>query len=75
MSQHRQGFAFPVFFLQAREVSWEDLEREVAVRVQGRPILIQADRDVALDKIVKIMDVAKRLRVGKLGIAAIASGS
>ena len=57
-------------FLQAREISWDDLEREMAVRLKGKPLLIHADKDVALEKIVRVMDIAKRLKVGKLGIAA-----
>jgi biopolymer transport protein ExbD len=34
-----------------------------------RPVMIQADRDLALQKVVMVMDVAKRLSVGKLGIS------
>lgn len=34
-----------------------------------RPILIQADRDIALQKVVSVMDIAKRLQVSKLGIS------
>lgn len=62
-------------FFQAREIAWENLEQEMAVRLKGKPVLIQADKGVALEHIVKVMDVAKRLKVGKLGIAAIRSGS
>ncbi len=62
-------------FLAAREIPWIDLERELALRIRGKSLLIQADKDTALDKIVKIMDIAKRLKVGKLGIAATPSGS
>lgn len=62
-------------FLQARQVAWEDLERELAVHAKNRALLIQADKNVALEKVVKIMDLAKQLKVGKLGIAAIRSGS
>ncbi|MFA5976169.1 MAG: biopolymer transporter ExbD [Elusimicrobiota bacterium] len=36
---------------------------------RDRPVMIQADRDVVLQKIVSIMDVAKRLSVAKLGIS------
>lgn len=62
-------------FIQARPVAWNDLEREMALRVKGKSVLIQADKGVALENIVKIMDMAKRLKVGKLGIAAIPSGN
>lgn len=36
---------------------------------RDRPVMIQADRDLALQKVVSIMDVAKRLHVAKLGIS------
>lgn len=34
-----------------------------------RPVIIQADREVVLDKVIHIMDVAKQHNVAKLGIA------
>jgi biopolymer transport protein ExbD len=34
-----------------------------------RAVVIQADRETPLEKVVAVMDVAKRLQVGKLGIA------
>lgn len=36
---------------------------------QDRPVVIQADKDLALQQVVTVMDIAKRLRVGKLGIS------
>ena len=36
---------------------------------QGRPVMIQADRDLALQQVVTVMDIAKRLQVSKLGIS------
>lgn len=62
-------------FLGTKEILWENLERELGFRIKGKPLLIQADKAVELDKIVRIMDIAKRLKVGKLGIAAIPSGT
>lgn len=58
-------------FIQARQVDWDDLERELAARVKNKAILINADKNVPLEQIVKVMDMAKRLKIGKLGIAAI----
>lgn len=34
-----------------------------------RPVMIQADKDLALQNVITVMDVAKRLQVVKLGLA------
>lgn len=34
-----------------------------------RPVMIQADRDLPLQNVVSVMDIAKRLQVSKLGIS------
>jgi biopolymer transport protein TolR len=48
------------------------LESELA-RLLGkkadRPVMIQADKDIALQNVVAVMDIAKRLQVVRLGIA------
>ncbi|MBI2070633.1 MAG: biopolymer transporter ExbD [Elusimicrobia bacterium] len=62
-------------FIEARSIEWDNLERELGARLRGRPLLIQADKGVDLEFIVKFMDIARRLKVGKLGIAAIQSGT
>ncbi|OGR89425.1 MAG: hypothetical protein A2992_03375 [Elusimicrobia bacterium RIFCSPLOWO2_01_FULL_59_12] len=36
---------------------------------KDRPVMIQADKDLALQRVVTVMDVAKRLQVSKLGIS------
>ena len=36
-----------------------------------RSLLVQADRTVAIERIVVVLDIAKRLGVGKLGIGVI----
>ena len=36
---------------------------------QDRPVMIQADKDLALQQVVTVMDIAKRLQVVKLGIS------
>lgn len=33
-----------------------------------RPVVIQADKDAPLQRVISVMDVARRLKVGKLGI-------
>ena len=35
----------------------------------SRAVVIQADRDLALQQVINIMDVAKRLQVAKLGLS------
>lgn len=61
-------------FLAARQILWPDLERELAIRIKGKSLLIHADKNTDLEQIIKIMDIAKRLKVGKLGIAATPTG-
>jgi len=34
-----------------------------------RPVMIQADKDIALQNVVAVMDIAKKLQVAKLGIS------
>ena len=34
-----------------------------------RPVIIQADKDIALQYVVSVMDIAKKLQVTKLGIS------
>ncbi|OGS10822.1 MAG: hypothetical protein A3J70_12140 [Elusimicrobia bacterium RIFCSPHIGHO2_02_FULL_61_10] len=36
---------------------------------KDRPVMIQADKDLALQRVVTVMDVAKRLQVSNLGIS------
>jgi len=50
------------------------LEKELAMRLGSaskRNLLVQADRTVAIERIVGVLDIAKRLGVGKLGIGVI----
>jgi biopolymer transport protein ExbD len=52
-------------------VRWENLERELTLRLpksQGKTLLVQADRGVAVERVVEVLDIAKKLNVGKLGI-------
>jgi len=57
--------------LEGRPVRWEQLESELALRLPKsaqKTLLVQADRSVPVEKVVTVLDVAKRLGVGKLGI-------
>ncbi len=52
-------------------VKWEKVEREMTLRLsktKGKTVLVQADRLTPVEKVVTILDFAKRLGVGKLGI-------
>ena len=52
-------------------VRWENLERELTLRLPrsaGKTLLVQADRSVPVEKVVAVLDIAKRLGVGKLGV-------
>ncbi len=57
-------------------VHWEVLERELALRLPKaaqRTLLVQADRSVPVEKVVVVLDIAKKLGVGKLGIGVVPS--
>lgn len=57
--------------VEGRPVKWDDLERELALlcpKSAQKTLLVQADRNVAVEKVVIVLDTAKRLGVGKLGI-------
>ncbi|MBI3563903.1 MAG: biopolymer transporter ExbD [Elusimicrobia bacterium] len=52
-------------------VKWDKLERELTLRLPksaGKTLLVQADRTVPVEKVVQVLDIAKRLGVGKLGV-------
>ena len=52
-------------------VRWENLERELTLRLPksaGKTLLVQADKGVAVERVVTVLDIAKRLGVGKLGV-------
>lgn len=52
-------------------VRWEKLERELTLRLPksaAKTLLVQADRSVPVEKVVAVLDAAKKLGVGKLGI-------
>lgn len=57
-------------------VKWEGLEKELTLRMSRsaqKTLLVQADRSVAVEKVVAVLDIAKRLGVGKLGIGVIST--
>ena len=57
--------------IDGQPVPWDKLERELVLRCPQsaqKTLLVQADRSVAVEKVVLVMDTAKRLGIGKLGI-------
>lgn len=63
----RQG----VFLVDGAPVKAENLERELILKLPQaarKNLLVQADRTVPVEKVVLVLDIAKRLGVGKLGI-------
>jgi len=60
--------------LNGRNVRPDRLERELTLLLSGassKTLLVQADRSTEVEKVVKVLDIAKRLGVGKLGIAVV----
>lgn len=58
--------------LNGKPVSISTLESELKPLLgprRERPLMIQADKDIALQYVVSVMDVAKKLQVAKLGIS------
>lgn len=52
-------------------VKWDKVEREMTLRLSkasGKTVLVQADRLTPVEKVVTVLDFAKKLGVGKLGI-------
>ncbi|MBI4424296.1 MAG: biopolymer transporter ExbD [Elusimicrobia bacterium] len=64
-----------VVTIDGRPVPAARLEKELAARLGSaakRNLLVQADKTVPIERIVRVLDIAKRLGVGKLGIGVIA---
>jgi biopolymer transport protein ExbD len=57
-----------------REVRSENLERELTLllaRSSQKTVLVQADRGVPIQSVVEVLDVGKKLGVGRLGIGVL----
>jgi len=58
--------------LNGHAVSISTLESELKPLLgprRDRAVIIQADKDIALQQVVSVMDIAKKLQVSKLGIS------
>ena len=54
-----------------KEVSFDSLQEELILRLgrsHEKTILVQADREVPIQEVVKVFDIAKKLGAAKLGI-------
>jgi biopolymer transport protein ExbD len=63
-----------VIVVEGSPVKWETLERELALRLPRsaqKTLLVQADKAVPVEKVVQVLDIAKKLGVGKLGIGVV----
>jgi biopolymer transport protein ExbD len=52
-------------------VSWGNLKQELVLKLAHaaqKTVLVEADHSVPIEKVVYVMDTAKRLGVGKLGV-------
>jgi biopolymer transport protein TolR len=61
--------------LNGKAVSVNTLESELQPLLgpkRDHPVMIQADKDIALQFVVSVMDIAKKLQVSKLGISVAA---
>ncbi len=59
-------------------VRFDKLEREMTLRLSkaaGKTVLVQADRLTPVEKVVAVLDYAKKLGVGKLGIGVVPEGN
>lgn len=60
-----------IFLIDNAPVRVENLERELTLRLASaakKNLLVQADKTVPIEKVVLVLDTAKRLGVDKLGI-------
>ena len=61
--------------LNGKAVSVSTLESELQPLLgpkRDHPVMIQADKDIALQFVISVMDIAKKLQVSKLGISVAA---
>ncbi len=52
-------------------ISWGNLKQELVLKLAHaaqKTVLVEADHSVPIEKVVYVMDTAKRLGVGKLGV-------
>ena len=58
--------------LNGKAVSLSTLEADLKPLLglrRERPVMIQADKDISLQYVISVMDIAKKLQVSKLGIS------
>ncbi len=63
--------------LDGKPVKAKNLETELmllAGRSKSKTVLVQADKSVPIEKIVFVLDIAKKLKMGSLGIGVLRAG-
>jgi len=58
-------------FVQGKPTTLGDMERELQLRLGGaqeKTVLVQADREVPVERVVRVLDAGRKLGVGKLGV-------
>ncbi|HNT97235.1 MAG TPA: biopolymer transporter ExbD [Elusimicrobiales bacterium] len=57
--------------VEGKKVKMSGLERELILRLgksRKKAVLVQADKDVTVEKVVEALDIARKLGAGKVGI-------
>jgi biopolymer transport protein ExbD len=57
--------------VEGKRISMSRLERELILRLgksRKKAVLVQADKEVKIEKVVEALDIAKKLGAGKVGI-------
>jgi biopolymer transport protein ExbD len=57
--------------VEGRVLRWDELEHELSLRLSRsaqKTVLVQADKSVPVERVVFVLDTARKLGVGKLGI-------
>jgi len=60
--------------INGKPIKAERLETELILisgRSQSKTVLVQADKSVPIEKIVFVLDIAKKLKIGSLGIGVL----
>ena len=63
--------------IDGKPVKADKLEHELRLRSgrsKSKTVLVQADKSVPIEKIVFVLDIAKKLKIGSLGIGVLQQG-
>ena len=63
-------------YVDGKAIRSAEIERELQLRLgnaREKTVLVQADKDVPVERVVKVLDAGRKLGVGKLGIGVTAN--